>query len=167
MSSHNYNFSCPLIFFISNKFIDIKEGGAPYLSTQGVYKRSNNQEQKLQESRKSRKDKNDWFCNAANQSIKVLKKNSFKSDIDLSLSSKHLLFLSLQRHHNKQWGTINHIYPFRWQPNLPCQHAKSPTTNCSITQLTPNNPNTIAHISIATGQWRKRWSTNSPLHLHM
>ena len=27
--------------------------------------------------------------------------------------------------------------------------------------------NIIAHISIATGQWRKRWSTDSPLHLHM
>ena len=73
-------------FFISNKFINIKK--------KGVYKESNNQEQKLQESRKSRKDKNDWFRNAVNQSIKVLKKNSFKSDIDLSLSSKHLLFLS-------------------------------------------------------------------------
>ena len=53
-------------------------------------KEKNNQEQKLQESKKSRKDKNDWFCNAANQSIKVLKKNSFKSDMDLSLSSKHI-----------------------------------------------------------------------------
>ena len=77
---------------------------------------SNNQEKKLQESKKSRKDKNDWFCKTTNQSIKVLKKNSFKSDMDLSLSSKHQPFLSLQMHHNKQWGTINHIYPFRWRP---------------------------------------------------
>ena len=76
-------------------------------------KGSNNQEQKLQESKKSRKDEKDWFRNVANQSINVLKKNSFKSDMDLSLSSKHRLFLSLQRHHNKQWGTISHIYPFR------------------------------------------------------
>ena len=82
-------------------------------STQGVYKGSNNQEQKLQESKKSRKEGKDWFCKAANQSIKVLKKNCFKSDMDLSLSSKHRLFLSLQRHHNKQWGIISHIYPFR------------------------------------------------------
>ena len=82
-------------------------------STQGKYKGSNNQEQKLQEFKKTRKDEKDWFRNAANQSIKVLKKNSFKSDMDLSLSSKHQLFLSLQRHHNKQWGTISHIYPFR------------------------------------------------------
>ena len=35
-------------------------------STQGVYK-GNNQEQKLQESKKSRKDGKDWFRNAANQ----------------------------------------------------------------------------------------------------
>ena len=35
---------------------------------------------------------------ANNQSIKVLKKNNLRSDIVLSLSSKHLLFFSLQRH---------------------------------------------------------------------
>ena len=55
-------------------------------NTQGVYKGSNNQEQKLQQSKKSRNDEKDWFHNVANQSIKVLKKNSFKSDMDLSLS---------------------------------------------------------------------------------
>ena len=76
-----------------------KKGKHP--GTQGVYKSWNNQEQKLQEYKKTRKDKNDWFHNAANQSIKVLKKKSFKSEMDLSLSSKHQLFLSLQRHHKK------------------------------------------------------------------
>ena len=63
-----------------------KKGEHP--STQEVYKGWNNQEQKLQESKKSRKDKNDWFRNAANQSIKVLKNNSFKSDMDLSFIFK-------------------------------------------------------------------------------
>ena len=82
-------------------------------STQGVYKGQTVQGQKLQESRKSRKEKNDWFRKVANQFIKVLKKNNFRFGMDLSISSKHLLFLSLQRHHNKQWGTINHIYTFR------------------------------------------------------
>ena len=62
-----------------------KNGEHP--STQVVYKGWNNQE--LQQSKKSRKDKNDWFRNTANQSIKVLKKNSFKLDMDLSLFSKH------------------------------------------------------------------------------
>ena len=66
-------------------FFYIKKGEYP--STQGVYKGSNNQERNLQASKKLRKDKNDWFRKAADQSIKVLKKNSFKSDMDLSLSS--------------------------------------------------------------------------------
>ena len=82
-------------FLISNKFIDVKKKGE-HPSTQEVYKGWNNQEQKLQESKKSRKDKNDWFRNATNQSITILKKNSFKSNMDLSLSSKYRLFLSLQ-----------------------------------------------------------------------
>ena len=42
--------------------------------------------------------------------------------MDLSLSSKHLLFLSFQRHHNKQWGTINHINLMTTKSALPtCQ----------------------------------------------
>ena len=107
--------------------------------------------------RKSRKEENDWFCKVANQSNKVLKKKSLRSGMDLSLSSKHLLFLSLQRHHIKQRGTINHIWPFLWRPNLPCyqaKRAKSSTTDCGITQLTPNKPKTIDYKSIAIGQWR-------------
>ena len=91
----NFNLFCQypcqnlFFFLISKKFIESKKVEHP--STQGVYKGSNNQEQKLQESKKSRKDEKDWFRKAANQSIKVLKKNSFKSDMDLSLSSKHRL----------------------------------------------------------------------------
>ena len=61
---HNGN-SFIFIFLISKRFIDIKKGEHP--STQGVYKGSNNQEQKLQESKKSRKDKNDWFHKAVKQ----------------------------------------------------------------------------------------------------
>ena len=47
-------------------------------STQGVYKGSNNQEQKLQESRKSIKDEKDWFRKAANQSINPLIYSSYQ-----------------------------------------------------------------------------------------
>ena len=65
-------------------------------STQWAYKGSTNQEQKSQESRKSRKEENDWLRKVANQSNKVLKKNSLRSSMDLSLSSKHLLFLSFK-----------------------------------------------------------------------
>ena len=135
--------------------------------TQGVNKGAANQIQKLQESRKSIKEGNDWFCKANNQSNKILKKKSLRSGIDLSISSNQRLFLSLQRHHIKPWGTMDHIKPFRWRPKLPYQHPNSPKTVCSITQDSPNKPKTIDHRSIATRQWRKRWSTNSPLLLHM
>ena len=110
-----------LSFLISNKFIDIKK---EHPTTQGVLLKKKSYTGSVQgvkqfknknykNLRNQKKKKNDWFCKAANQSIKVLKKNNLRSSIDLSLSSKHLLFLSLQRHHNKQWGAINHIYPFR------------------------------------------------------
>ena len=46
-------------------------------------------------------EENDWFCKADNQSKKVIKKYNLRSGMDLSESSKHLLFLSLQRHHIK------------------------------------------------------------------
>ena len=65
-----------------------------------------NQEQKLL---KTRKEENNLFRKADNQSNKVLKKNNLRSSMNISLSSKHLLFLSLQRHHIKHWGTIIHI----------------------------------------------------------
>ena len=131
-----------------------------YRGQQIKYKNYKNQENK-------KKEENDWFCKVENQSNKVLKKNNLRSGMDLSLSSKNLLFLSLQRHHIKQWGTINHIWLFRWCPSQHCQQARSPTIDYGITQLTPNKPKTVDHKSIATGQWRKRWSTNSPLHLHI
>ena len=70
--------------------------------------------------------------------------------MDLSLSSKHLLFLSLQRHHIRQRGTIIHIWMFQWRPNRPCQQARSSTIDFGITQLTPNKPKTIDHKSMAT-----------------
>jgi len=68
-------------------------------STQEMYRGQTNQVQKLHKSRNSRKEENDWFRKANSQSTKVLKKNNLKSNMDLTLSSKNLLFLSLQRHH--------------------------------------------------------------------
>ena len=40
-------------------------------------------QKKLQESRKSRKEENDWFHKVANQPNKDLKKNSLRSGMDL------------------------------------------------------------------------------------
>jgi len=62
---------------ILTRFIDIKKR---HPSTQGMYR---GQIQKLQESRKSQIEENDWFRKANNQSKKVLKKNNLRPRIDL------------------------------------------------------------------------------------
>ena len=121
------------LFLISNKIYWYKKRDA--LVHQEVYRGQTNQVQKLHKSRNSRKEVNDWFCKVDSQSTKVLKKNSLRFDMDLSLSLKHLLFLPLQRHHIKQWRTIINIWPFWWRPNRPCQQARSPTIDFGITQL--------------------------------
>ena len=87
--------------------------------------------------------------------------------MEFSRSSKHLQFLSLQRHHIKQWGMMDQIWPFRWRLKLPCQQPISPKTERGITQETPKRPKTIDQRSQAKGQWRRRWSIDSPFLLHM
>jgi len=85
-----------LFIFISNKIIiDIKKG---HPRIQG----SNNQLHKLHKSIKLTTKNKVWLCPADNQSNRVLKKYNLRSGIILSVSSKLLLFLSLQRHHIKQ-----------------------------------------------------------------
>ena len=73
-------------FLISNKYALIK--GKPKYT--GSEQRKRNYKQKLQESRKSIKEGEDWLCKANNQSLKVLKKISLKSGMEFSRSSKHL-----------------------------------------------------------------------------
>ena len=67
--------------------------------------------------------------------------------MDLSLSSKHLLFLSskdITLSNGEQLTIYDHFYDD--------QICLASTTDCGITQLTPNKPKTIDHKSIATRQ---------------
>ena len=66
--------------------------------------------------------------NTVTQSRRVLRKKSLRSATDLSKSSKCRLFLSLQMHHIKQWGTAIQIDKFWCLPNFPCQQANRSTT---------------------------------------
>ena len=104
-------------FLISNKNSLIKKETAKYT---GGIQRWTNQERTLQKSSKSKIEEKGWFLHTENQSNKVLKNRSLMSSKERSLSSKHLLFLFFQMHHNKQWGTTIHISPLRWWPNRPC-----------------------------------------------
>ena len=89
------------------------------------------------------------------------------SRIDCSQSSKHLAFRSHHKHQNKQCGTNLHKPIFQCLPNFPCQEANTSLTLYGITQCIPNKQKTIDHNSYAIGQWRRRWSTNSPHFLHI
>ena len=47
------------------------------------------------------------------------------------------------------------------------QQGKISVTLCNITQCNPKTKKIKVHKLWATGQWSKRWSTYSPLSLHM
>ena len=102
-----------------------------------------------------------------NQSNEVLKKNNLRTSIEFSVSSKLLLFISLQMNHIKQGGMIIQIWLFRWRTHRPYKQAKSSKTDFGITQWSPNKPNIMDHKSKAIEQCSKRWSTDSPLHLQI
>ena len=91
-----------------------KKGEHPI--THGVYKGSKNQEKKLQESKKSRKDKNVWFRKAANQHVIPFSMNfqhvestQFKLFLNRLLKKKSVLKINLARIFNflcytDRWG---------------------------------------------------------------
>ena len=94
------------------------------------------------------------------QANKEWRKRDLISRINLFVPSKHLLFLSRQRHHNTQCGIARHRSILRYLPNEPGQDANKFTTLWGITQITPKRLQTIDHSSKAMGQWRRRWITN-------
>ena len=101
------------------------------------------------------------------KSYKVWKNKSLRAEVYLLQSSKCRAFLSLQRYHIKQWGTIFQTTIFRWSLRRPCHPAQRSSTWQGITQCTPNKPKIIDHSSQAMEQCNNRWSTLSPLCLHI
>jgi len=88
----------------------------------------------------------------------------FNSTVVFLQSSKLQSFQSLQIHHIKQDDTN---IAAQWGPlNCPFQEAKRSTTRLSITQCNPKRLKIEFHKAPAISQC-KRWSTDSPLILHM
>ena len=100
-------------------------------------------------------------------SRRVKRKKDLNSRMDHSRPSKLLEFRSRQIHHIKQCGTNLQITILRCHLILQDQQSNKSTTLCGITQQTPNKQKIILHISKAIGQWRRRWSTDSPHLLHI
>ena len=101
------------------------------------------------------------------QSNNVWKNSNLSSWTWRSASSKIRAFLSCQRHPITQCGSIFQTWPESFSPKDPIQQENRSITELGITHCTPKRPSTIYHISIATGQWRNKWSTLSPFLLHI
>ncbi len=159
--------SISFFFLIGNKsFIKIKK---EFLYTGSVHESSKNTKKNygLQESKKSIVEECGTRFAAADHSLREWISIFFISNKFLSLSSKHLLFLSPHMHHNTQWGAALHISMFLdWlRPFL--QQASKAIMPEGITHWTPKMLKIKLHNSLATGQWWKRWVIDSPLLLHM
>ena len=100
-------------------------------------------------------------------SRRVEKKKGLNSRMDRLQSSKLLKFRSRQIRHIKQCGTILQITILWCRLKLQDQQSNKSATLCGITQQIPNKQKIILHTSNAIGQWRRRWSTNSPHLLHI
>ena len=81
---------------------------------------------------------------------------------DLSQSSKHYVPSTGTI---TQCGTAHQTSKFLCLPKLPCEHSSMTRTDRGMTQLIPNNPKSIDHIT--SYMTMKRWSTNSPSLLHI
>ena len=152
-------------FFLISNGRYILNNTARYIGN--VLDRQKHQETKLQWSNKTRRDKQEKDSKTKHHSRRVKKKKDLNSRMDRSRPSKLLAFCSRQIHHNKQWGSILQITILRWHLKLQDQQSNKSTTLCSIPQQIPNKQNTILYISKAKGQWRRRWSTDSPHLLHI
>ena len=124
------------------------------------------QETKLQWSSKTGRESQEKDGKTKHHSRRVKKKKDLNSRMDHSHPSKLLVFRSRQIHHIKQCGTILHIAILWCRLQLHDQQSNKSTTLCCITQQIPNKQKTILHISYAIGQWRRRWSTDSPYLLY-
>ena len=70
-------------------------------------------------------------------------------------------------HHITECGTTLQKTIFLCLPKWPCQAKRSSETLSVITHRSSNKFHTMVHNSKAMGQWRRRWSIDSPFLLHM
>ena len=100
-------------------------------------------------------------------SNKVWRNINFRYNRFHSQPSKHLEFVSCQRHHIK-WRRIAFQISMHWYcPNPTYQQASSSVTPLGIVHWIPKRLNTIDHNSLALEQCNTNWSTILALLLHI
>ena len=90
---------------------------------------------------------------------------SMSWSVEHSRSSKVLLLRTNQIFRIRQWGARFQISEWCFPNQLRHPDNKSFTLR-GISQLTWNERKRKFHTTCATGQWRRRWSTVSPLEQH-
>jgi hypothetical protein len=114
-----------------------------------VYKIQERTNQALQDSKKSKTEEKTRAPDALVHSISVLRTNPLSSSTFLSIPSKHLAFLSHQRHQKIQRGTISHTFLILVVRHpSPQQNKRSKTPN-GITQGVPKMLKKKFQISFA------------------
>ena len=100
------------------------------------------------------------------QSNKVPIKDSRIFSLKHSIFSKVRLLLSLQIYHINHNGVQFQISEECFPNQFPHPSKRSFTLS-GITHATPKDLKTKFHNQWASPQWSKRWSIDSPSHLHM
>ena len=124
-----------------------------------------NQELKEIETMKSDKEIQFVHPQVRAQWNRVPKRRDFRWSNVLSLSSKMRALHSCQTNHIKHVGTIFQMVE-KCFSNQSLLIKKKELTNLGITHWIPNTAKASHHKAWENLQWRRRWSTNSPLQQH-
>jgi hypothetical protein len=95
------------------------------------------------------------------------KRLEFRHHLFAIFKTPIIYFPPLQRHHIMKDGTIFHIRAFQSLSKYPFQQAKSFTTQLGITYTNLTRLTIVFHRALVISQCSKRWSTDSPLFLHI
>ena len=129
------------------------------------HSKTRNQETKLREDINSEREEQLVKSQHWDHSQRLRWHKTFNSSKVFSLSSKERRFCSNHTIHIKHPGTKFQMSELCF-PSHRCQQDNKPATNLSITQWIPKAWSIKVHREWVIGQWRRRWSTDSPSKQH-
>ena len=125
------------------------------------HSKARNQETKLREDINSKREEQSVKPQQQDHSQRLRWHKTFNSSKVFSLSSKERQFRSNHTIHIKHPETKFQMselcFPSHW-----CQQDNKPATDPSITQWIPKTWSIKVQREWVKGQWRRRWSTDSP-----
>ena len=130
------------------------------------HSKTRTQETKLRENINSEGEEQSVKHQQRDHSKRLRWHKTFNSSNVFSLSSKERRFRSNHTIHIKHPGTKFQMSEL-WFPSHWCQQDNKPATDPSITQWMPKAWSIKVQREWVTGQWRRRWSTDSPSQQHI